>query len=81
VPYTPNYSLLFYFVTGEEILEGTLLHRFIFGDDTFRNSRLSLIPAVPEVDLGKSLVSCPSQIFCGMYTCLCFLLRTVVFCE
>jgi hypothetical protein len=48
VPYTPNYSLLFYFVTGEEILEGSLLHRFIFGDDTFRNSRLSLIPAVPE---------------------------------
>ncbi|CAM6045603.1 unnamed protein product [Sphagnum compactum] len=48
VPYTPNYSLLFYFVTGEEILEGSLLHRFVFGDDTFRNSRLSLIPAVPE---------------------------------
>jgi hypothetical protein len=67
VPYTPNYSLLFYFVTSEEILEGSLLHRFIFGDDTFRNSRLSLIPAVPEVDLGKSLVSCPSQIFCDVH--------------
>ncbi|CAK9216387.1 unnamed protein product [Sphagnum troendelagicum] len=48
VSYTLNYSLVFYFVTNEEILEGSLLHQFIFGDDTFRNSRLSLIPAIPE---------------------------------
>nr|XP_024358788.1 protein ENHANCED DISEASE RESISTANCE 2-like isoform X2 [Physcomitrium patens] len=48
VPYALHYSLVFYFVTEEEITEGSLLHRFIFGDDTFRNSRLSLIPAIPE---------------------------------
>ncbi|KAG0563145.1 hypothetical protein M758_8G006900 [Ceratodon purpureus] len=48
VPYASNYSLVFYFVTEEEITEGSLLHRFISGDDTFRNSRLSLIPAIPE---------------------------------
>lgn len=48
IPYTSHYSWVFYFVTEEEIVEGSLLHRFISGDDTFRNSRLSLIPAIPE---------------------------------
>jgi hypothetical protein len=51
VPYALNYSLIFYFVTNEEITEGSLLHQFISGDDTFRNSRLSLIPAIPEVSV------------------------------
>lgn len=49
IPYAQHYSLVFYFVTEEDITEGSLLHRFISGDDTFRNSRLSLIPAIPEV--------------------------------
>jgi hypothetical protein len=53
VPYALNYSLVFYFATEEEITEGSLLHRFISGDDTFRNSRLSLIPAIPEVGVQK----------------------------
>lgn len=47
-PHTSNYSLVFYFVTEEDITEGSVLHRFISGDDAFRNSRFSLIPAIPE---------------------------------
>jgi hypothetical protein len=69
---------MFYFVTNEEILEGSLLHRFIFGDDTFRNSRLSLIPAIPEVAL-RNYLSLGYSGFSGMYTCLCLLLKTVSF--
>jgi len=62
IPYTVNYSLVFYFVTEEEITEGSLLHRFISGDDTFRNSRLSLIPAIPEVGIPMILLySCTSS--------------------
>ncbi|GAY69601.1 hypothetical protein CUMW_289280 [Citrus unshiu] len=30
---------------------GSLLQRFVDGDDEFRNSRLKLIPSVPEVSI------------------------------
>ena len=49
VPGTTNYSMVFYFVT-RELVPGSLLQRFVDGDDEFRNSRLKLIPSVPKVD-------------------------------
>ena len=30
---------------------GSLLQRFVDGDDEFRNSRLKLIPSVPKVSI------------------------------
>lgn len=40
--------MVFYFVT-KELIPGSLLQRFVDGDDEFRNSRLKLIPSVPKV--------------------------------
>ncbi|KAL6985649.1 Protein ENHANCED DISEASE RESISTANCE 2 [Sarracenia purpurea var. burkii] len=47
VPGSTHYSMIFYFVT-KEIVSGSLLQRFVDGDDEFRNSRLKLIPSVPK---------------------------------
>lgn len=47
VPGSTHYSMVFYFVTTE-IAPGSLLQRFVDGDDEFRNSRLKLIPSVPK---------------------------------
>ncbi|GMJ00219.1 ENHANCED DISEASE RESISTANCE 2 [Hibiscus trionum] len=47
VPGSTHYSMVFYFVT-RELIPGSLLHRFVEGDDEFRNSRLKLIPSVPK---------------------------------
>ncbi|KAK8603892.1 hypothetical protein V6N13_096358 [Hibiscus sabdariffa] len=47
VPGSTHYSMVFYFVT-RELVAGSLLHRFVEGDDEFRNSRLKLIPSVPK---------------------------------
>ncbi|WCJ20624.1 ENHANCED DISEASE RESISTANCE 2 [Euphorbia peplus] len=47
VPGSTHYSMVFYFVT-KELLPGSLLQRFVDGDDEFRNSRLKLIPSVPK---------------------------------
>ncbi|KAK6947329.1 Protein ENHANCED DISEASE RESISTANCE 2, C-terminal [Dillenia turbinata] len=47
VPGTIHYSMVFYFVT-RELVPGSLLQRFVDGDDEFRNSRLKLIPSVPK---------------------------------
>ncbi|XVF52259.1 hypothetical protein PTKIN_Ptkin05aG0004700 [Pterospermum kingtungense] len=47
VPGSTHYSMVFYFVT-RELVPGSLLHRFVDGDDEFRNSRLKLIPSVPK---------------------------------
>ncbi|XP_050906119.1 protein ENHANCED DISEASE RESISTANCE 2 isoform X2 [Lathyrus oleraceus] len=47
VPASSHYSMVFYFVT-KELVPGTLLQRFVDGDDEFRNSRLKLIPSVPK---------------------------------
>ena len=38
-----HHSAVFYFSTDEPILPGSLLDRFINGDDGFRNSRLKLV--------------------------------------
>ncbi|GAV88834.1 START domain-containing protein/DUF1336 domain-containing protein [Cephalotus follicularis] len=47
VPGSTHYSMVFYFVT-KELVSGSLLQRFVDGDDEFRNSRLKLIPSVPK---------------------------------
>ncbi|KAI5656440.1 hypothetical protein M9H77_25233 [Catharanthus roseus] len=47
VPGSTHYSMVFYFVT-KKIAPGSLLQRFVDGDDEFRNSRLKLIPSVPK---------------------------------
>ncbi|CAI9772073.1 unnamed protein product [Fraxinus pennsylvanica] len=47
VPGSTHYSMVFYFVT-KELISGSLLQRFVDGDDEFRNSRLKLIPSVPK---------------------------------
>ncbi|GAV89100.1 DUF1336 domain-containing protein [Cephalotus follicularis] len=43
VPSKDNYSAVAYFVATNPIPEGSLLDRFLKGDDGFRNSRLKLI--------------------------------------
>ncbi|XP_024391256.1 protein ENHANCED DISEASE RESISTANCE 2 [Physcomitrium patens] len=43
VPGKDHHSAVFYFVTDEPIVEGSLLYRFIHQDDAFRNSRFKLI--------------------------------------
>lgn len=48
VPGSTQYSMVFYFVT-KELVPGSLLQRFVDGDDEFRNSRFKLIPSVPKV--------------------------------
>ncbi|KAJ8774252.1 hypothetical protein K2173_009683 [Erythroxylum novogranatense] len=47
VPGSTHYSMVFYFVT-KELAPGSLLQRFVDGDDEFRNSRFKLIPSVPK---------------------------------
>ncbi|GKV10596.1 hypothetical protein SLEP1_g21938 [Rubroshorea leprosula] len=47
VPGSTHYSMVFYFVT-KALVPGSLLQRFVDGDDEFRNSRLKLIPTVPK---------------------------------
>ncbi|KAL2348829.1 hypothetical protein Fmac_002829 [Flemingia macrophylla] len=58
VPASTHYGMVFYFVT-KELVSGSLLHRFVDGDDEFRNSRFKLIPSVPkiDVDIGSSIVA------------------------
>ncbi|XP_031406341.1 protein ENHANCED DISEASE RESISTANCE 2-like isoform X2 [Punica granatum] len=43
VPSKDNYSAVAYFVSDEPVLDGSLMDRFLRGDDGFRNSRLKLI--------------------------------------
>lgn len=46
--------MVFYFVT-KELVPGSLLQRFVDGDDEFRTSRLKLIPSVKKVLISVSL--------------------------
>ncbi|CAK9190399.1 unnamed protein product [Sphagnum jensenii] len=48
VPATSHYSMVFYFVAPSAPQLGSLLQRFVDGDDNFRNSRFKLIPSVPK---------------------------------
>lgn len=43
VPSKDNYSAIAYFATKEPVAEGSLMDKFLKGDDAFRNSRLKLI--------------------------------------
>ncbi|KAI9081804.1 hypothetical protein K1719_036226 [Acacia pycnantha] len=43
VPTKDNYSAVAYFTTKEPIPEGSLMDKFLKGDDAFKNSRLKLI--------------------------------------
>lgn len=43
VPGREHHSAVFYFATDEPVLAGSLLHRFINGDDAFRNSRFKIV--------------------------------------
>ncbi|XP_030535297.1 protein ENHANCED DISEASE RESISTANCE 2 isoform X2 [Rhodamnia argentea] len=47
LPGSTNYSMVFYFVT-KELVPGSLLQRFVDGDDEFRNSRLKTITSVSK---------------------------------
>jgi hypothetical protein len=51
VPGPTNYSMVFYFLCDKPIEEGSLLHRFIHGDDVFRNKRFKLIPSIVKVGI------------------------------
>ncbi|GFZ17086.1 similar to ENHANCED DISEASE RESISTANCE 2 [Actinidia rufa] len=54
VPGSTHYSMVFYFVT-KELVHGSLLQRFVDGDDEFRTSRLKLIPSVPKANTAEEL--------------------------
>ncbi|KAJ9167620.1 hypothetical protein P3X46_019237 [Hevea brasiliensis] len=43
VPGKDNHSAVFYFVTEDPIPPGSLLYRFINGDDSFRNQRFKIV--------------------------------------
>ncbi|XP_068649754.1 protein ENHANCED DISEASE RESISTANCE 2-like isoform X2 [Aristolochia californica] len=47
VPGSTHYSMVFNFVT-KQLVPGSLMQRFVDGDDEFRNSRFKLIPSVPK---------------------------------
>ncbi|CAL5441103.1 unnamed protein product [Camellia sinensis] len=47
VPGSTHYNMIFYFVM-KELVPGSLLQRFVDGDDEFRYSRLKIIPSVPN---------------------------------
>ncbi|MCO5606865.1 hypothetical protein L7F22_061056 [Adiantum nelumboides] len=48
VPGSTHYSMVLYFVAKRTIPGGSMLQKFIDGDDGFRNNRLKLIPSVPK---------------------------------
>lgn len=50
IPGSTHYSMVFYFVM-KQLVSGSLLQRFVDGDDEFRNSRFKLIPSVPKVSI------------------------------
>uniref|UniRef100_A0A0D6R473 START domain-containing protein n=1 Tax=Araucaria cunninghamii TaxID=56994 RepID=A0A0D6R473_ARACU len=48
VPAKPNYSMVFYFGANRPIRKGSLLDKFVNGDDMFRDERFKLIPSISE---------------------------------
>uniref|UniRef100_A0A1J3EAB2 Protein ENHANCED DISEASE RESISTANCE 2-like n=1 Tax=Noccaea caerulescens TaxID=107243 RepID=A0A1J3EAB2_NOCCA len=48
VPSKEPYNLVFYFATEEPIPSDSLLHRFINGDDSFRNQRFKIVSRVEK---------------------------------
>lgn len=49
VPGTSMYTLAFYYMMKTPLEETPLLHRFVNGDDAYRNSRFKLIPYISKV--------------------------------
>lgn len=68
VPGSTHYSMVFYFVT-KKIAPGSLLQRFVDGDDEFRNSRLKLIPSVPKVSFFLPTTFLISVLIAYSYNC------------
>lgn len=50
VPGTTTYNLSLYYMMRAPLEENPLLHRFVNGDDAFRNSRFKLIPYISKVN-------------------------------
>lgn len=48
VPGSTTYNLALYYMMKTPLEENPLLHRFVNGDDTFRNSRFKLIPYISK---------------------------------
>ncbi|KAG6628121.1 protein ENHANCED DISEASE RESISTANCE 2-like isoform X1 [Carya illinoinensis] len=48
VPAKPNYSLVLYYAADRPIKKGSLLARFVDGNDMFRDARFKLIPSIVE---------------------------------
>ncbi|KAI4339418.1 hypothetical protein MLD38_024365 [Melastoma candidum] len=48
VPGSNTYNLALYYVLKSPLEEHPLLHRFVNGDDAFRNSRFKLIPYISK---------------------------------
>lgn len=61
--------MVFYFVT-KKLVPGSLLQRFVDGDDEFRNSRLKLIPSVPKVTIFPLLYNRIGVIFSFVFSTL-----------
>ncbi|KAH7280404.1 hypothetical protein KP509_37G065600 [Ceratopteris richardii] len=70
LPGTPNYSLVSYFGSHTPIRPGSLLHSFITGDDTYRNSRLKFISRIVDGHwIAKRLVRNKPILLGRMLTC------------
>ncbi|KAF7139653.1 hypothetical protein RHSIM_Rhsim07G0137200 [Rhododendron simsii] len=66
VPGSTHYSMVFYFVS-KQLVPGSLLQRFVDGDDEFRTSRLKLIPGCPKVKARRAMAGCvvePPEFLC-----------------
>ncbi|KAL7589942.1 hypothetical protein Lser_V15G37913 [Lactuca serriola] len=48
VPAKPNYSLVMYYAADRPVTKGSLLGKFIDGNDAFRDSRFKLIPSIVQ---------------------------------
>ncbi|KAK9698017.1 hypothetical protein RND81_08G077000 [Saponaria officinalis] len=46
IPAKPNYNLVFYYAADRPVNNDSLLGKFVDGTDTFRDSRLKLIPSI-----------------------------------
>uniref|UniRef100_A0A7N0UZT0 Protein ENHANCED DISEASE RESISTANCE 2 C-terminal domain-containing protein n=1 Tax=Kalanchoe fedtschenkoi TaxID=63787 RepID=A0A7N0UZT0_KALFE len=58
IPASDHYSMVFYFITNN-LKPGSLLQRFVDGDDKFKNSKLKLIPSIPKIHNFPSLLFLP----------------------
>jgi hypothetical protein len=50
MPGSPMYNLALYYMLKTPLEDNLLLHSFVEGDDTYRNSRFKLIPYISKVN-------------------------------